>query len=66
MTAGGAEHQERPGHRGAPLSVDEVARAQGVQPKTVDDLACDEVFESEEALAEFLQFVRDQRNANLV
>ncbi|WP_181193479.1 hypothetical protein [Prauserella shujinwangii] len=46
--------------------MDEVARAQGVQPKTVDDLACDEVFESEEALAEFLQFVRDQRNANLV
>ncbi|WP_181193465.1 hypothetical protein [Prauserella shujinwangii] len=48
------------------MSVDEVARAQGVQPKTVDDLVCDEVFETDEELAEFLKFVRDQRNANLV
>ncbi|PRX43852.1 hypothetical protein B0I33_11315 [Prauserella shujinwangii] len=66
MTAGGAERSGRPGHYGAPLSVDEVARAQGVQPKTVDDLVCDEVFETDEELAEFLKFVRDQRNANLV
>jgi hypothetical protein len=54
-----------PGPRG-PHSIDELARRQGVSTVlTVDDLACDGIFETDKELNEFLVFVREQRNASL-
>lgn len=65
MTANNAGYIREPGHHG-PLSVEEVARRQGVSTvTTVADLASDEIFESDEELSEFLTFVREQRNASL-
>lgn len=60
-SAGYAAHHEDE----EPLSVEDVARSQGVEPKTVSDLACDEIFDTDEELDEFLVFVREQRNASL-
>lgn len=65
VTANSAEYFDQPSHSG-PRSVEELARRQGVSTAaTVEDLACDDIFESDEELDEFLTFVRDQRNASL-
>ena len=49
-----------------PLSVEELAHQQGVfTVKTVDDLADDEIFSSDDEVNEFLTFVRQQRDASL-
>lgn len=65
MTADSADYSGHAEHRG-PLSVEELARRQGVSTvTTVEDLASDEIFESDEELNEFLRFVRKQRNASL-
>ena len=65
MTANNADYLGQPA-RSRPLSVEEVARRQGVSSvTTVEDLASDEIFESDEELTEFLTFVREQRNASL-
>ncbi|HEV2781398.1 MAG TPA: hypothetical protein VGX25_18610 [Actinophytocola sp.] len=65
MTANNADDFGHLEHRG-PLSVEELARRQGVSTvTTVEDLASDEIFETDEELTEFLTFVREQRNASL-
>ena len=65
MTADNTDYLGQP-ERGGALSVEDVARSQGVSTvATVEDLASDEIFESDEELAEFLGFVREQRNASL-
>lgn len=44
----------------------ELARRQGVSTvTTVEDLACDDIFDTDEELNEFLTFVREQRNTSL-
>jgi hypothetical protein len=46
-------------------SVEELARQQGVGPiASVDELARDDVFESDEELDEFLSFIRMIRHSN--
>jgi hypothetical protein len=48
------------------LPVEELARRQGVRPiKSVDELACPDLFESDEELDEFISFVRASRRAGL-
>lgn len=65
MTANNADYIGPAEQRG-PRSVEALARRQGVsRVTTVEDLACDGIFESDEELDEFLKFVREQRNANL-
>jgi hypothetical protein len=65
MTANSTDYLGHPEPR-RPLSVEQLARRQGVATvTTVEDLACDEIFETDEELTEFLTFVREQRNANL-
>lgn len=65
MTADKADYLGHAEHHG-PRSVEELARHQGVPTvTTVEDLACDDIFESDEELTEFLRFVREQRNASL-
>ncbi len=48
-------------------SLDEQARRKGVHPiRSVDDLACDGIFETDEELDEFLARVAEMRRADLV
>lgn len=64
MTANNADYLG-PVH-GGPLSVEELARRQGVSTvTTVEDLASDDIFETDDELNDFLTFVREERNANL-
>lgn len=50
----------------APIPIGELIRQQGVPAvRTVEDLATDDVFDSDEELDEFLAFVAEQRRANL-
>jgi len=63
--ANSADHFDHAEHRRS-LSVEELARRQGVSTvTTVEDLACDDIFDTDEELNEFLTFVREQRNASL-
>ncbi|HEX3785027.1 MAG TPA: hypothetical protein VHX38_35665 [Pseudonocardiaceae bacterium] len=49
-----------------PRTVEELAQQQGITtPKTVEDLADDAIFETDEELDEFLTFVREQRDSSL-
>jgi hypothetical protein len=65
MTANNADYLGHSEHHG-PLSVEELARRQGVSTiTTVEDLASDDIFETDEELNDFLMFVREQRNASL-
>jgi hypothetical protein len=49
------------------LSVEELARQQGVRPiASVDELARDDVFESDEELDEFLSFIQMIRHSNII
>jgi hypothetical protein len=48
-------------------SVEELARQQGVGPiVSVDELARDDVFESDEELDEFLSFIQMIRHSNVI
>jgi len=61
----GLEHAERPMPRGS-IPLDELARRKGVRPvESVDDMAQDGVFESDEELEEFLAHVYTARRADL-
>lgn len=59
-----AHHIEpRPGAR---ASLEEALRREGAQPiRSADDLACDDVFETDEELDEFLQFTYAARRADI-
>jgi len=47
-------------------SLDEQVRRRGLKPiRSVDDLACDGVFDTDEELDEFLAWYRAERQANL-
>lgn len=49
-----------------PASVEELARRKGIKHvKTIDELACDGVFDTDDEVEEFLAFVAEQRHANL-
>jgi hypothetical protein len=59
------EQAERPTPRGS-IPLDELARRKGVRPvESVDDMAQDGVFESDEELEEFLAHVYAARRADL-
>lgn len=48
------------------IPVEELLRRQGVRPiESVDELACPDLFESDDELDEFIAFVRTSRNAEL-
>jgi hypothetical protein len=64
MTTSGAGQPGRPARTGL-VAVEELARRKGAKPKTVDDLACPDAFDTDEELDEFLAFVTEQRRANL-
>lgn len=64
MTTSNAEHAPIP-QRG-PVSLDELARTKGVGPvESVEDMAEDGIFESDEELEEFLAHVHADRQADL-
>ncbi len=47
-------------------SVEELARRKGIERiKTIEELACDGVFDTDQEIDEFLVFVTEQRHANL-
>ncbi len=49
-----------------PASVDELARRKGIEHiKTIEELACDGVFDTDEEVEEFLALVTEERHANL-
>jgi len=49
------------------LTVEELARQQGVRPiASVDELARDDVFESDEELDEFLSFIQRMRHSDVI
>jgi hypothetical protein len=61
----GAEHPDRPLSRGC-VPLDELARRKGVRPvESVEDMAQDGIFSSDEELEEFLSFVYASRRADL-
>jgi len=65
VTTSGAERTNQPPEGGS-VSVDELARRKGVQPvESVEDMAQDGVFESDEELEEFLAHVYAARRADL-
>ncbi len=52
---------------GGSIPVEELARRQGVRPiASVDELARDDVFESDEELDEFLAFITTMRHSDVV
>lgn len=52
---------------GGPALLDALLREKGVQPiRSVDELACDGIFDTDEELEEFLTWIRAERQANLV
>ena len=60
----GAEHVQVPGRRTPRESLDEQARRKGVRPfQSPDDLRNDDVWESDEELAEFLAYLDAARHA---
>lgn len=65
MTSSNAEHLSEPG-AAEHVPAEELLRRQGVRPiESVDELACPELFESDDELDEFLTFVRASRHADL-
>jgi hypothetical protein len=66
MTTDSADH--RPNHEPSGLgSIDELIRQQGVPAvRTIDDLASDDVFDTDDEVDEFLIFVAEERNASLI
>jgi hypothetical protein len=64
MTANNADYFGHTGRHGPP-SVEELDRRQGVSKiATVEDLAANDIFQTDEELTEFLRFVSEQRNAS--
>ena len=62
----GAERFDHRRHEGRRESLDEQARRRGIKPvRCVDDMARDDVFESDEELDAFLAHVYAERQANL-
>lgn len=62
----GSENYAPQPPQGGSVSVEELARRKGVRPvRSVDDMAQDDVFESEEELEEFLAHVCAARRADL-
>ncbi len=48
------------------VSVEELARRKGIgHIKTIEELACDGVFDTDQEVEEFLVFVTEHRHANL-
>jgi hypothetical protein len=48
------------------VPTEELLRRQGIRPiESVDELACPDLFESDEELDEFIAFVRASRNAGV-
>jgi hypothetical protein len=65
MSTSSADHGAYPQDEGQ-VPVEELARRQGVRPiRSVDELARDGIFESDEELEEFLDEVRAMRGASL-
>jgi hypothetical protein len=65
MTSSNAEHLPEWG-TAEHVPVEELLRRQGVRPiESVDELACPDLFESDDELDEFIAFVRASRNAEL-
>lgn len=63
MTTSSANHAA---NSGRPIPVEELARQQGVTTvKTIEDLRCDGIVETDEEVDELLAFVREQRNGSL-
>ena len=66
MTTSGAEFPEPSSPRRASVPVEELARRKGVRPvESVDEMAQDGVFESDQELEEFLAQVYAAREADL-
>lgn len=60
----GAEHTRPPGRRAARESLDEQAQRKGAHPlRSADELRNDEVWESDEELAEFLAYLDAARQS---
>jgi hypothetical protein len=60
------DHSPLPVEHPVLVSVEELARRKGIEHiKTVEELACDGVFDTDEEVEEFLMFVTEQRHANL-
>jgi hypothetical protein len=65
MTTESADYRFGPRPERA-LTVDELARRQGVRPiRSVEELARDDVFESDAEVDEFIKFVHALRHADL-
>ena len=64
MTANNTDHAPEPAD--ARLTLDELARQQGVRPtKNVSELACYDAFESDEEVDEFIAFTYAMRRADI-
>lgn len=65
MTTSSADYAAGPPERGS-VSIDELARRKHVQPiRSADDLAQDDVFDTDEELDAFLAHVHATRHADL-
>lgn len=66
MTSSEAEHLDRPRFGRCRESLDEQVRRRGLKPiRSVSDLVCEGVFDSDEELDAFLTHVYAERHANL-
>lgn len=66
MTTSGADYAGR-SPEARPESIDEQVRRKGIRPvKSIEDMAQDGVFESDEELEQFLAHVYAARHADLV
>ena len=66
MTTNRADYEAQPPDRGS-VSVEELARRQGVRPiESVESMARDGIFDSDEELDEFIAHVYASRRADLV
>lgn len=65
MTTSSADYEAEP-PRGGSVSLDELARRKGVKPvASVEEMAQEGIFESDEELEEFLAHVHAARHADL-
>ena len=66
MTSGAESAMAMPGGSSPRETVEEQARRRGIRPvRSVEDMARDDVFESDEELDAFLAYVYAERHANL-
>ncbi|MGH3778072.1 MAG: hypothetical protein ACRDRR_20450 [Pseudonocardiaceae bacterium] len=60
------DHSPLQGEHPGLVSVEELARRKGIEHiKTIEELACDGVFDTDQEVDDFLVFVAEQRHANL-